>query len=80
MFDKSKLEKFNQQHFLELEKLMSANEKENIANKLESLDLSSIMDMYQSLYVEQSQNKSEAASEASEVKYRVREDLSLIHI
>ncbi|WP_105993367.1 UTP--glucose-1-phosphate uridylyltransferase [Staphylococcus simulans] len=76
MFDKSKLEKFNQQHFLELEKLMSANEKENIANKLESLDLSSIMDMYQSLYVEQSQNKSEAALEASEVKYRVREDFS----
>ncbi|PTJ24494.1 UTP--glucose-1-phosphate uridylyltransferase [Staphylococcus simulans] len=76
MLDKNKLEKFNQQHLLELEKLMSSNEKENIASKLQSLDLSAILDLYESLYVEQSQNKTEEVSEATEVKYRVRKDYS----
>lgn len=76
MLDKNKLEKNNQQHLLEYEKLMSSNEKENIASKLESLDLSSIQDMYQSLYVEKSQNKSKEAKEATEVKYKVKDDYS----
>lgn len=74
MLDKNKLEKNNQQHLLEYEKLMSSNEKENIAAKLESLDLSAIQDMYQSLYVEKSQNKNKEAEEATEVKYKVRKD------
>lgn len=76
MLDKNKLEKFNQQHLFEYEKLMCANEKEKIADKLEGLDLSKIQDMYQSLYVEQSQNKNNAVAEATEVKYKVRKDYS----
>ncbi|RIN48305.1 UDPGP type 1 family protein, partial [Staphylococcus simulans] len=40
------------------------------------LDLSAILDLYESLYVEQSQNKTEEVSEATEVKYRVRKDYS----
>ena len=51
MLEKNKLEKFNQQHLYEYEKLMSSNEKQALEDKIESLDLEEIQEMYKNLYV-----------------------------
>lgn len=73
MLEKNKLEKFNQQHLYEYEKLMSSNEKQALEDKIESLDLEEIQEMYKNLYV--NRQTIEDASDVSEVKYTVKSEL-----
>lgn len=74
MLDKKELEKYNQAHLIEFEKMMSSNEKEQLANKVDSLNLSNIRDLYEDLYV----NKQviDDVTEVDEVKYEVKNTLS----
>jgi putative uridylyltransferase len=74
MLDKKELDKFNQGHLVEFEKLMSSNEKAQLNDKVKSLDLEQIQNLYQSLYV----NKKviEDVSSVQEVKYERKADFS----
>lgn len=74
MLDKKELDKFNQGHLVEFEKLMSSNEKSQLNDKVKSLDLEQIQNLYQSLYV----NKKviEDVSSVQEVKYESKADFS----
>ncbi|RIP37540.1 uridylyltransferase [Staphylococcus gallinarum] len=74
MLDKKELEKYNQAHLIEFEKMMSSNEKEQLANKVDSLNLSNIRDLYEDLYV----NKQviDDVTEVDEVKYEVKNTFS----
>ncbi|PHK50160.1 UTP--glucose-1-phosphate uridylyltransferase [Staphylococcus edaphicus] len=74
MLDKKALEKFNQEHLIEFEKLMSSNEKEQLSEKLDALNLADIKRMYNDLYV----NKSviDDVSSINEVKYDIKNEFS----
>ncbi len=74
MLDKKELDKYNQGHLVEFEKLMSANEKEKLNEKVKSLDLAEIQSLYESLYLNK-QMISDVSS-VDEVKYEKSNELS----
>ncbi|MGW7976748.1 uridylyltransferase [Staphylococcus xylosus] len=74
MLDKKALEKFNQDHLIEFEKLMSTNEREQLSEKLDALNLTDIQDLYEELYV----NKKEIddVTSINEVKYDIKNEFT----
>lgn len=67
MLDSNKLEKYNQSHLKEYEKLMSTNEKERLNDKIAQLDLVEIQSLYQQVYV--NRQTINDVSEVQEVNY-----------
>ena len=74
MLDQNQLKKYNQEHLSEYEKLMSSNEKEKLESRVNELDLESIQQLFQDLYVNR-QSISDVSS-VSEVKYLRKTELT----
>ncbi|MEJ7541253.1 UTP--glucose-1-phosphate uridylyltransferase [Staphylococcus intermedius] len=67
MLESHKLEKYNQSHLTEYEKLMSTNEKERLNEKIAQLDLAEIQSLYQQVYV--NRQTIDDVSDIQEVNY-----------
>lgn len=74
MLDKNKLEKVNQAHLCEYEKMMSTNEKERLNDKIQSLDLANIQSLYNEVYV--NRQEIEDVSDVQEVDFEQRASLT----
>ncbi|REI23844.1 uridylyltransferase [Staphylococcus felis] len=74
MLDKNKLEKYNQAHLAEYEKMMCTNEKERLKSKLDELDLAEIKSLYEEVYV--NQTKIDDVSDIQEIHFERKARLS----
>ena len=74
MLDQNQLKKYNQEHLSEYEKLMSSNERKIRIERVNELDLESIQQLFQDLYVNR-QSISDVSS-VSEVKYQRKTELT----
>ncbi|QLK86560.1 UTP--glucose-1-phosphate uridylyltransferase [Staphylococcus sp. 17KM0847] len=73
MLEKNKLEKVNQHHLCEYEKMMSTNEKERLYQKVESLNLEDIQALYEEVYM--NKENIQDISHVHEVNFEARKAL-----